>query len=140
MSIEIVPKNDISAGASTAGNREAFAQIVQKYQNLVSAVTFGITGNLQQSEDLAQETFVIAWEKLSELREPEKLSSWLCGIARNLSHNGFASRNTSSEIPAQFQLKNLLLSNRRQTPFEKKKQHCSGPRFVRYQKCTANRC
>ncbi|MGL6194463.1 MAG: RNA polymerase sigma factor, partial [Thermoguttaceae bacterium] len=81
-----INSNTYACTASIVGNRETFAQIVQKYQNLVSAVTFSITGNLQQSEDIAQETFITAWEKLGELREPEKLPGWLCGIARNLSH------------------------------------------------------
>ncbi len=66
-------------------NPEAFGEIVRRYQNLVSATTFSITGNLQQSEDLAQETFIAAWQNLDSLREPEKLAGWLCGIARNLS-------------------------------------------------------
>jgi len=36
---------------------------------------------------MAQETFVTAWKQLGTLREPERLRSWLCGIARNLVHN-----------------------------------------------------
>ncbi len=67
--------------------REEFGEIVRRYQNMVSAVTFSVSGNLQQSEDLAQETFVAAWLNLKELRDPQKLPAWLCGIARNLSHN-----------------------------------------------------
>lgn len=73
-----------SYGASLGGDTEAFGRIIRQYQNMVSAVTFSMTGNLQQSEDLAQETFVIAWQKLGELRDPNKLPAWLCGIARNL--------------------------------------------------------
>ena len=70
--------------ASLAGNREAFGQIVARYQSLVCSLAYNATGSLSQSEDLAQETFVAAWKQLSGLREPEKLRSWLCGIARNL--------------------------------------------------------
>ena len=72
---------------SLDGDREAFGQIVRRYQGLVSGVTFGMTGDLQQSEDLAQETFVAAWQNQQELRDPAKLPAWLCGIARNLSRN-----------------------------------------------------
>ena len=78
---------DNTLAAASQGNREAFGEIVRRYQNMVSAVTFSVTGDLQQSEDLAQDTFVVAWEKLRELRDPAKLSGWLCGIARNLSQN-----------------------------------------------------
>ena len=70
--------------ATLGGNRDAFAQIVARYQTLICTLAYSATGNLGQSEDLAQETFVAAWNRLADLREPEKLRSWLCGIARNL--------------------------------------------------------
>jgi RNA polymerase sigma factor (sigma-70 family) len=73
--------------ASLAGNRDAFGQIVARYQSLVCSLAYSATGNLTASEDLAQETFVAAWRQLATLREPEKLRAWLCGIARNLIHN-----------------------------------------------------
>lgn len=69
---------------SRGGNRDAFAEIVKLFQAKVCAVTFSMTGNLQESEDLAQETFLTAWNKLVDLREPEKIGAWLCGIARTL--------------------------------------------------------
>jgi len=71
---------------SLRGRRDAFGQIVARYQSLVCSLAYNFTGSLAQSEDLAQETFVTAWKQLSELREPAKLRSWLCGITRNLSH------------------------------------------------------
>ena len=69
---------------SRSGDREAFARIVRQYQGMVSAATLNVVGNYAQSEDLAQETFLTAWKKLPELREPEKLASWLYGIARRV--------------------------------------------------------
>lgn len=71
---------------SLAGNREAFGQIVARYQSLVCSLAYSATGSLSQSEDLAQETFVAAWKQLAGLREREKLRPWICGIARNLIH------------------------------------------------------
>ena len=73
--------------ASLAGNREAFGHIVSRYQSLVCSLAYSATGNLTQSEDLAQETFLTAWRQLAALREPPKLRAWLCGIARNLINN-----------------------------------------------------
>jgi len=69
---------------SLTGNREAFGQVVARYQTLICSLAYSGTGNLSQSEDLAQETFVAAWKQLAKLREPHKLRSWLCGIARNI--------------------------------------------------------
>jgi RNA polymerase sigma factor (sigma-70 family) len=74
-------------GASLSGNCDAFGQIVARYQSLVCSLAYSATGSLSQSEDLAQDTFVTAWKQLSQLREREKLRSWLCGIARNLINN-----------------------------------------------------
>lgn len=69
---------------SLTGDREAFGKIVERYQSLVCSITYGATGSLSLSEDLAQETFIAAWNQLSDLREPSKLRAWLCGITRFL--------------------------------------------------------
>ena len=74
---------------SRAGNREAFGRIVARYQSLICSVAYSATGNLAQSEELAQETFLTAWKQLHNLREPQRLRAWLCGIARNLVHAAF---------------------------------------------------
>jgi DNA-directed RNA polymerase specialized sigma24 family protein len=72
-----------------SGNRDAFAQIVERYQSLICALTYSARGNLQASEDLAQVTFITACCELRKLKEPAKLKSWLCGIARNVTNNSF---------------------------------------------------
>ncbi len=72
---------------SLAGNRDAFGWIVARYQSLLCSLAYSATGSLSQSEDLAQETFVAAWKQLADLREPEKLRSWLCRISRNLTYD-----------------------------------------------------
>src|SRR5436190_14332601 len=69
--------------ASRQGNREAFGQIVRRYQGLISGLIYSACGDLNASEDIAQETFLAAWKNLSGLREPEKLPGWLCQIARH---------------------------------------------------------
>ena len=76
-------QNDVELVAeSLAGNKDAFRQIVERYQTLICSVAYCATGSISQSEDLAQETFVTAWKDLAELREPAKLRSWLCAIVR----------------------------------------------------------
>jgi RNA polymerase sigma factor (sigma-70 family) len=69
---------------SLCGSRDAFGQIVARYQTLICSLAYSATGSLTQSEDLSQETFVTAWKQLAELREPGRLRAWLCGIVRNL--------------------------------------------------------
>lgn len=50
---------------------------------MMCAVAFSTIGDTGKSEDAAQDALVTAWTSLGELRDPSKLSSWLCGIARN---------------------------------------------------------
>ena len=71
---------------SLAGHRDAFRQIVERHQTLVCSLAYSATGNVSQSEDVAQETFISAWKDLRLLRQPDKLRAWLCGIVRNKVH------------------------------------------------------
>jgi RNA polymerase sigma factor (sigma-70 family) len=69
---------------SLDGNQDAFRQIVERYQTLISSLAYCATGNVGQSEDLAQQTFVAAWKQLADLRDPASLRPWLCSITRFL--------------------------------------------------------
>ena len=74
--------------ACLEGDRQAFGRIVTRYQRLLCSLAYSSLGNLGESEDVAQEAFIEAWKKLGNLREPEKLKSWLCGILRfKVSHH-----------------------------------------------------
>ena len=79
------PDNAALLAASRLGQVDAFGTLVERYQNLVCAVAYSRTGDRALSEDVAQETFLTAWRRLDTLRQPDRLPSWLLGIARNLS-------------------------------------------------------
>ncbi|MEO8698429.1 MAG: sigma-70 family RNA polymerase sigma factor [Kofleriaceae bacterium] len=83
--------------ASRRGEHQAFGALVERYQRMVSAVSYSRTRDQALSEDVAQETFLAAWRQLDQLREPGRLRSWLCGIARNLARK--ARRRTDREVP-----------------------------------------
>lgn len=68
--------------SSLGGDREAFCEIVTRYQNLLCSLAYSSVGDIKYSEDISQEVFVEAWKKLDTLKDPEKLKSWLCGILR----------------------------------------------------------
>ena len=67
------------------GQLRAFTTLVDRYKSLVCGVAYSITGDAAMSEDIAQETFLIAWRNLEKLRDPSSARSWLAGIARNQS-------------------------------------------------------
>lgn len=68
--------------AALAGDSEAFGRLYDRYARLIRAVCFDTTQDLGQANDLCQETFLRAYRKLPELRDPEKLAAWLLAIAR----------------------------------------------------------
>ncbi len=76
-------------GLTLEGDRDAFGEIVERYQSPICALAYSACGSISRSEDLAQEVFVAAWRRLRELRDPSKLKSWLYAIARNLITSAF---------------------------------------------------
>jgi len=80
--------------ASRQGDGAAFETLVERYEAAVCAVTWAWTRNRVDSEELAQEAFARAWQRLSQLREPEKIGAWLCGIARNVARRHRSSPTT----------------------------------------------
>src|SRR4029434_5034536 len=67
-----------------AGERNAFAELVRRYQSLICAQAYSVCGDFSRSEDVAQEAFVAAWRQIGEMHDASKLKSWLCTIARRL--------------------------------------------------------
>ena len=69
-------RNDVELVAeSLHGNQDAFRQIVERYQTLICALAYCATGSLNQSEDLAQETFIQAFQQLSGYQGKARFSS-----------------------------------------------------------------
>jgi RNA polymerase sigma-70 factor (ECF subfamily) len=68
------------------GDQQAEADLVERYSRGVAFIIRRETGGASAADDLYQETFRIALEKIrrGDLREPEKLSGFVCGIAHNL--------------------------------------------------------
>jgi RNA polymerase sigma factor (sigma-70 family) len=67
--------------AARGGNRQAFGVLVGRYSRAVLARQYGCTHEMSAAEDLAQETFLRAWQGLSRLQEVEAFGSWLLSIA-----------------------------------------------------------
>lgn len=68
--------------AATTGNRAAYGVLYDRYAPLVRAVCHDRTGNLADAQDLAQDVFLRAYERLGELRKPESFGPWIISIAR----------------------------------------------------------
>ena len=59
-------------------------RLVREYASAVMGVCMTYTHNLHDSEDMMQETFVKAIEKINTLKKPDRARSWLLQIARNI--------------------------------------------------------
>jgi RNA polymerase sigma-70 factor (ECF subfamily) len=78
------------ARALVADDRHAFAELVKRHQSSVRACLRKLTaGNHALADDLAQETFILAWRNLASFRQEARFSTWLYRIATNcwLAHN-----------------------------------------------------
>ncbi len=65
-------------------DRRAFAEIVARHQSKVRTVLRRLTrGDAALADDLAQETFVLAWKNLRHFRFEARFSTWIYRIAFN---------------------------------------------------------
>jgi len=64
-------------------DREAFGEIVRRWERKIFALCFGMLGREDEARDAAQETFISAYRNLSGFRGDAKVSSWLHRIAVN---------------------------------------------------------
>ncbi|MDA8406225.1 MAG: sigma-70 family RNA polymerase sigma factor [Deltaproteobacteria bacterium] len=71
------------------GDREAFNDLVVKYQKKVFSVAYRFVGDPEEANDLAQEIFTAAYQNLKSFRGDSKFSTWLFQIATNRGKNRF---------------------------------------------------
>jgi len=66
------------------GDKSAFALLVERYQGVVYRIAHREVGNHHDAEDIAQESFLKAYRKLKNLKDPNVFPSWLYAITVNL--------------------------------------------------------
>ena len=65
------------------GDREAFAELVQRYQSKVLTLAVRILNNRAEAEDIAQDIFVKVFQALRDFRVASRFSTWLYRITVN---------------------------------------------------------
>ena len=75
------------------GNEGAFKILVNKYYPRVYASLFSFTKSREDSEDLAQQTFIKVWKQLDTFRGDSAFFTWVYRIAINLAKNFVVSSN-----------------------------------------------
>jgi RNA polymerase sigma factor (sigma-70 family) len=69
--------------AACSGDRAAFARLVTGTQRLVASIALAASADVHESEDIAQEVFLLAWQRLRQMKGPASFLPWLRQVTRH---------------------------------------------------------
>ncbi len=69
------------------GDANAFSVLVRRYQRAAYLLALGVTRHPENAEDVAQEAFLVALDRLEECREPARFAGWFSTIVKNRARN-----------------------------------------------------
>jgi RNA polymerase sigma-70 factor (ECF subfamily) len=84
--------------AAQAGDAKAFGLLVRLHQRSIYRVAFALTRNASDADDLAQETFLRAYQAIGRFRVGEPMHPWLARITINLAFSLFRTRKRKPEV------------------------------------------
>jgi RNA polymerase sigma-70 factor (ECF subfamily) len=76
--------DEILVAASSQGDKNAYAVLVQRHYRHVFAMCFGMLANIHDAEDIAQDAILRGLSKIAELRQGVQFGRWILRIAGNL--------------------------------------------------------
>ena len=94
-------------GRARRGDREAFTQLIVQYQVPLYNMALRMVGGPDDAADIAQESFLRAWEKIRTLRDAP-FKSWLFQIAANLCYDHFRRGRRYGVMPEEDQTGNVV--------------------------------
>jgi len=68
--------------ATQSGDRDAFAELVRRYERAVISTAWSVLNDYHAAQDVAQDSFVIAFRKLGSLRNAKTFGTWLLTLTR----------------------------------------------------------
>lgn len=90
---ESVVKTDVElVNEVKAGSRIAFTELVRRHQRGLLRIVLRLTRELPLAEDIVQETFIKAYEKMDMFEGRSSFKSWLYQVGLNTAKNRFRSR------------------------------------------------
>ncbi len=84
------------------GDTDAFGDLVRIHQEFVYWVCYRLLGVRQEAEDLAQDTFIRAYERIHTFDRARPFSPWIRRIASNLCYN-YLQSNKQNELPIEYE-------------------------------------
>jgi RNA polymerase sigma-70 factor, ECF subfamily len=83
-SVETTGDSDaIAVECTLAGDREAFRVLVERHSRNVFRLAYRMTGNQHDAEEVVQEAFLRAYQKLGQFAERANFGTWVYRIAAN---------------------------------------------------------
>ena len=79
------------------GDDNAFSTLVQKYQKQVHALAWRKIGDFHIAEEITQDTFLKAYQKLATLKQPHRFAGWLYVIATRCCHDKLRKKQIETE-------------------------------------------
>lgn len=73
--------------------------IYKKYGEIVYKYVFCLTGNEDTTEEIVQETFLVAVKDINKFRGECKISTWLCQISKYIWYKRLKKEKSKKEIP-----------------------------------------
>ena len=95
-----------------AGDETAFATLVKKYRKQIHALAWRTIGDFHIAQDITQETFLKAHQKLGTLKDPQRFSGWLNAIATRRCLAWFREKRLSVQLS-----ENISSATRRNDPY-----------------------
>tara|TARA_B100000886_G_scaffold84544_1_gene55233 strand:+ start:704 stop:1285 length:582 start_codon:yes stop_codon:yes gene_type:complete len=80
-------------GRFQAGDELAYIELVDRYKDKLLNFIFPYFGEIEQTEDIVQDTMIKLYEKKHYYKEIAKFSTWLYTIAKNLANTEIRKRN-----------------------------------------------
>jgi RNA polymerase sigma-70 factor (ECF subfamily) len=73
----------VLVGLSRTGNRDAFAEIINRRQTWIRNLMRRCCGDVTLADDLSQQVFLQAWRSIHQVHDAERLGPWLKRLAVN---------------------------------------------------------
>lgn len=84
---ETEPSDRVLWARACLGDANAFASLVSRYSRPALAIALAILANRSDAEDVCQDAWVRALERMDGCRDPDKFAAWLFQVVRNRARN-----------------------------------------------------
>ena len=93
MAEEVVVSDAVAVERTLAGDRDAYRVLVERHSRTVYRMAYRMTGNAHDAEEVVQESFLRAYQKLKQFAGSANFGTWVYRIAANYAIDRIRQRN-----------------------------------------------